>query len=428
MEYRLDDGSWTASPPAGVPMGEGVHALEYRAAVEGVPVDNTRGILTTAVDTVAPTMEVWQEGLLMGFVAADETSGVGRAEYRINGGPWLPYAAPVPGKPYSQDVEFRVFDRAGHVTAPAGRLLPATIQQDTITRLTLSAPAQVYNAAAPAQVVAEIFAYNGTTADGSVRFEYLCPQGRLLLGTAQVADRKAFFTLPSKMPMCLGLLSAVFVPTGGQQSLTGTTEIPFPVFRAASAVQITGRSSQVYSGSDPVLLTATAVWSSGRTAAGTIVFEENGKKLLTAPVVNGKAQFRVPASLPVGFHRITARHLTGDPTVKGVTSEAFTVEVQKVTSRTTTTASATTQRYGGPARVTVTATTAYDTPAAVTGTAVFWDGATRLGAVAVTSGTARFVLPANLSVGAHTIRADFLPSSPNVVRSTGSSVKVAVVR
>jgi hypothetical protein len=134
-------------------------------------------------------------------------------------------------------------------------------------------------------------------------------------------------------------------------------------------------------------------------ATGSVQFFDNGKLLATATVTSTGASFTT-SSLPLGAHTITAVY-SGDANFQGSTSGPLALNVNKIPSSVTVTASANPSTFGHS--VTFTATVL---PTSATGSVQFLDGATVLGSVAIGGGPLNFPTAA-LTVGNHAITASY---------------------
>lgn len=123
-EYRLDDDDWL--PYTGpVPVGDGRHVAQARATDDGVPsTEVTEAVLD--VDTTAPTVAASVDAArLLTVTAADDTSGVARVEYSLDGGPWATASAPVQLGDAAVQVRARAVDVAGLVSLVSETSVPA---------------------------------------------------------------------------------------------------------------------------------------------------------------------------------------------------------------------------------------------------------------------------------------------------------------
>ncbi|WP_410643425.1 OmpL47-type beta-barrel domain-containing protein [Amycolatopsis sp. lyj-346] len=130
VEYRLDGGAWTAYTAPVAVTAEGAHMLHYRATdVAGnVSPEGMAHFTVVRSDTTAPAVSASVAGTQDadgGYVgratvtvtASDAGSGVASVEYRVDGGAWTAYAAPVPVTAVgAHTVEFRASDVAGNTS------------------------------------------------------------------------------------------------------------------------------------------------------------------------------------------------------------------------------------------------------------------------------------------------------------------------
>jgi len=175
------------------------------------------------------------------------------------------------------------------------------------------------------------------------------------------------------------------------------------------------------SDSNPVLgtsVTLTATLAGGASPTGTVTFKNGSTTLGTGSVSGTTATFST-AALAVGVHSITAEY-SGDANNAAAVSAAVTVTVGPVAPRVTVSVSDSNPVLG--ASVTFTATLAGG--ASPTGTVTFKNGSTTLGTGTV-SGTTSAFSTAALSVGAHSITAEYSGDSNNAA-ATSSAVTVTV--
>ena|GEM_PF-4754358 len=139
-EYRLDDGAWTRYTTPIAVTGDGSHTLAYRSVDKGGHVEAAR-TLTVKVDATAPRTTSTagspdNGGVPVTFSATDETSGVERIEYSLDGGTWTPYTETVNVTGEGDHaLRYRATDRAGNVeeirtrtvTVPTAPAIPLTV-------------------------------------------------------------------------------------------------------------------------------------------------------------------------------------------------------------------------------------------------------------------------------------------------------------
>ncbi|NYE36076.1 glucose/arabinose dehydrogenase/PKD repeat protein/type 1 glutamine amidotransferase [Nocardioides cavernae] len=117
-EYRINGGAWTAYTGA-VAVPDGEHTVAYRSTDEAGNVEDSQES-EVKVDTVTPATGATQEkagdGVKVVLDATDATSGVASTEYRVDGGSWTAYTAPVVVTGAGDHVvRFRSTDVAGNV-------------------------------------------------------------------------------------------------------------------------------------------------------------------------------------------------------------------------------------------------------------------------------------------------------------------------
>ncbi|MFG1643230.1 OmpL47-type beta-barrel domain-containing protein [Amycolatopsis sp. NPDC049252] len=131
VEYKLDDGAWTAYT-APVPVtAAGMHMLSYRArdvagntSPEGmthftvVKSDTTAPVVTASVSGTRDGDGNYVGKAVVTVTASDAGSGVAAVEYRVDGGAWTAYSAPVQvASVGAHTVDYRARDVAGNISA-----------------------------------------------------------------------------------------------------------------------------------------------------------------------------------------------------------------------------------------------------------------------------------------------------------------------
>ncbi|WP_152631132.1 immunoglobulin-like domain-containing protein [Agreia bicolorata] len=130
LQYRIDGGAWAAYTAPIAMTGDGTRTVEYRASVEGVPVESSLGSLTLPVDRTAPSASASaspasavgtvEEPVVVTLSAADATSGVAAIEYRLDSGEWAAYGSPLAfDEVGSTLLEYRAVDVAGNTSTAA---------------------------------------------------------------------------------------------------------------------------------------------------------------------------------------------------------------------------------------------------------------------------------------------------------------------
>lgn len=126
-EYRIEGGPWTPYPAAGVPFeAEGEHTVTYRSLDESGNTEPARSA-SFGVDLTPPAVSHriegtpgsngwWHQADLV-LEPQDPLSGVQETLYRIDGGEWTPYLAPVALEDGEQVIEYTARDKAGNQAA-----------------------------------------------------------------------------------------------------------------------------------------------------------------------------------------------------------------------------------------------------------------------------------------------------------------------
>ncbi|MEU4519388.1 copper-binding protein [Amycolatopsis sp. NPDC024027] len=131
VEYQLDSGAWTAYTAPVAVTAAGMHMLHYRATdVAGnISPEGMAHFTVVRSDTTAPVVSASLSGTqdadghyvgkaVVTVTASDAGSGVASVEYKVDGGAWTAYAAPVPvSAAGSHTVGYRARDVAGNASA-----------------------------------------------------------------------------------------------------------------------------------------------------------------------------------------------------------------------------------------------------------------------------------------------------------------------
>ncbi|GIG49904.1 hypothetical protein Dsi01nite_079450 [Dactylosporangium siamense] len=126
VAYQLDGGAWLPYSAPVVVTTPGSHMLHHRAtdvagntSPEGMVMFTV--VLPDPVDTTPPTVTATVTGTFPATVtvtATDAQSGVASISYRLDGGEWTAYTAPVVvSAPGVHSVSYRATDRAGNVSS-----------------------------------------------------------------------------------------------------------------------------------------------------------------------------------------------------------------------------------------------------------------------------------------------------------------------
>lgn len=128
VEARVDGGEWAEYAAPITVTADGSHEVEYRALVNGVPIDASAGSVELRIDSLAPTVAHaltplngigWTDKpVTAALTAQDATSGVDSIEVRVDGGSWQTAGATATFDQVGKhDVEVRATDSAGNVSA-----------------------------------------------------------------------------------------------------------------------------------------------------------------------------------------------------------------------------------------------------------------------------------------------------------------------
>jgi len=172
VQYRLDDGQWTAYEWP-IVIGEGSHVLRYRLLAAGAVIEGSEATFEAGVDTTPPTTTVTtdpasgkgsiEQPVTLTFTATDSQSGVARTEYRTTGATeWtsVPDGGVQVGDPGTTVVEYRSVDTVGNVEAASA--VPVTIAAPTaLARIVLTADKAAMAKGDPLTTKVEGFAHNG---------------------------------------------------------------------------------------------------------------------------------------------------------------------------------------------------------------------------------------------------------------------------
>ncbi|WP_137934850.1 Ig-like domain repeat protein [Mesorhizobium comanense] len=194
----------------------------------------------------------------------------------------------------------------------------------------------------------------------------------------------------------------------------------FAVGQATPTLAVSASDSNPVLGS-PVTLTAELTGSASPT--GIVTFKD-GSTMLGTGTISGTTATYSTSALAVGAHTITAEY-AGDANNAAATSAATTVTVGKATPALGVSASDSNPVLGSS----VTLTAMLTGGASPSGTVTFKDGSTTLGTGTI-SGTAATYTTSALSIGAHTITAEYIGDADNAATTSAAvtvTVKQAVV-
>lgn len=187
-EYRIDDGPWTSYAPFTL-TAEGRHRVAFRS-VDNLGNEEPEKLVVVNVDTTPPasTIQVGSpridtdgKAMVSGstqftMTASDAFSGLERAEYRLDNGPWLVY------RPFTLEtegphvIEYRAIDKAGN--QEPSRSLAVTV--DPTAPVTTLAAGEPKQEVAGRTIISEktVFSLNAAdTLAGVARTEYRVDDG-----------------------------------------------------------------------------------------------------------------------------------------------------------------------------------------------------------------------------------------------------------
>ncbi|MBI4886845.1 MAG: Ig-like domain repeat protein, partial [Acidobacteria bacterium] len=239
--------------------------------------------------------------------------------------------------------------------------------------------------------------------------------GGVLLNTDEVFDPAtgawttvAPMTVPRNYPI-VGADSQHIYAVGGYSSnatstVSTTTEMYTPFVATATAVTSSLNPSK-FGQSVTFTATVSPVTPAIGTPSGTVIFKDGVTTLGTATLSGGTATYTTSALVAAG-HSMTAVY-SGDTSFTTSTSPALMQVVNRADTTTTVTSGPSPSAYGQS--VTFTATVGVIAPGAgtPTGSVQFKDNGTPIGSAATLSGGSASFSTTQLTVGTHTITADY---------------------
>ena len=119
LQYRIGDGDWTTydSP---VTLDAGSYGIDYRAQGDNLMWSDVSS-LAAKIDLTDPTVSDQLDDRTVTLTASDDDSGVASVQYRLDGGDWLAYTAPVEVDGAAHTMDFRATDAAGNQGATGSR-------------------------------------------------------------------------------------------------------------------------------------------------------------------------------------------------------------------------------------------------------------------------------------------------------------------
>ena len=178
---------------------------------------------------------------------------------------------------------------------------------------------------------------------------------------------------------------------------------------------------QVYGAPNTVTLVATVTSSDGAPTAGSVEFRNGETVLGTAPVIDGKATYRLPATTPAGTLGITANYPGAPP------STAVTVTVSRATSQVVLLATKTSYRQYALLPAIMIAGVGLTNGQTAQGQLEFTNNGAVVARVPVAHGLAFYVLPRSLGKGTYRLQATFLPTdSANIAGVSSNYVDIEI--
>jgi len=410
----------------GGPVSQGCHT-EYVEGWNnmGVP-SGIQSYGPVCYDTVPPTASASLAGTKNGSIyvssvkvtlsASDPGAGSGTGSgvkaiyYQLNGGAVTAYSSPFTiTATGASSVSYYAVDVAGNESTTGTASF--TIESPTTTKLVSSISSTTYgDSVTLTATVGDSF---GGTPGGGVTFK----SGSTTLGTVSLSSGKSVLTLTT-IPVGTDSLTATYVGNSHDEPSTSSA-ITVTVKQASTTTTLASSANPATFGED-ITFTATVKPSTSGTPTGTVTFKNGSTVLGTATLSSGKATFAV-SNLPVGTHLITASY-GGSTDYIASTSTDVSQRVNPAPTTTTLTSSLNPSTYEKPVTFTATVTSSGGTP---TGTIAFYDGTTKIGGAALTSGKASLTT-GSLSVGTHSIQAVYTP--PTSFEASKSAVLSQVVK
>jgi hypothetical protein len=269
-EYRLQGGDWVTYTQA-VDLPAGVYDVDWRLR-QGDDVVGS-GAVPVKVDLAPPTVGATVSGRTVTVTATDAASGVASVEYRLDGGAWAPYGAPVDLDAAAHTVEFSATDVVGNASEVGSIEVEAALGPVATTLPTVTGSA-VYGTLLRASAgrwdlpVTTTFQWlrNGSEIKGATAATYL-------LGAADLGKR---ISVRVSAKPALG-------PIG-----TATSAVTAPVQRAAARTTVKVAKKSLRRGQkEKVTITVTGA---GAKATGQVRITRTGAKAVTKTLRGGSVK------------------------------------------------------------------------------------------------------------------------------------------
>ncbi|MFZ0958214.1 MAG: Ig-like domain-containing protein, partial [Candidatus Sulfotelmatobacter sp.] len=253
------------------------------------------------------------------------------------------------------------------------------------------------------------------TPSGTVHFE----NGTSGLGTIKLVDGKAMITT-SALSAGSHTMNAYY--SGSTQYAASSASLMQTVNKVATTTTITDASPSPSTYGQPVTFTATVTTTAG-SPIGKVVFKRGTVTLGSGTLSGGTASYATtPTQLPAGDYAITAVY-DGNAKQAGSTSAVYPQTVNPAATTTSLSTSGSPSASRSPVTFTATVSSSAGAPR---GNVVFLDGTTLLHTASLSGGTAKFTT-SRLTVGTHTINAQY-EATGNYAGSTGQVTQTVQLR
>ncbi|AFL90536.1 gluconolactonase [Terriglobus roseus DSM 18391] len=292
----------------------------------------------------------------------------------------------------------------------------------TVTRLTtntiLTSSAPNSNAGSTLNLTANVTLGAGQTAVGAISGIVTFYDGATVIGSQQVVNGVAVLTT-TNLKVGTHNLTASY---SGNTNYDVSTSAPIvQTVQTSSSTTVLSVSSATAAGGKPVTLTAT-VNTAGVKATGNVTFTDGATVLGTVALNSNAVASLTVTTLPVGQHNIVATY-NGDPDYNVSASSTSTVSVSIGNTALALTGTPGSATYS--AAITLTATMTSDGALPSNPTVTLTDNGAPLTSVTISAaGNASFVT-STLSVGTHTIVAQYA-GDPNNAAAQSQSVTITI--
>ena len=233
IQYSFDGTTWSSYvAPLLLPAGAG--ALQYRTSTATV----AEGSITAKVDLANPTVTVsfHPSTRTVTVTAADTGSGTSSISWRVSGGAWSTYIAPLHPTAAAQTLQFKSRDIAGRVSAVTSLSIPMGVPQKSSSAVSLSVNPASVTYLHPATATVSVGS-GGTFAVGTVTISV---DGRAYK-SAVLFEGVAIVKLPATL--AAGTHSVVARYAGSGTSLATTSATETLTVRNTPTIASTGSSS-----------------------------------------------------------------------------------------------------------------------------------------------------------------------------------------